>query len=181
MSVALVANQDGIAATRRLQRALEGFSYKAGERYAEFRSGDKMAGYGLAALIGGGAAAAAVKTGILQKWWKLLVGLASRPSRPSRSCSAARLARSPRPPSSRRRFRDRRLHRGRLDRLRRRPVRRRRARAWTFRGRRGAMRASADPDLTLSAGFALMRLPVLPWQAACAARGIELPEADVLD
>ena len=38
--------------------------------------------------------------------------------------------------------------------------------AWTFRGRRGAMRASADPDLMLSAGFALMRLPVLPWHQA---------------
>jgi hypothetical protein len=49
--------------------------------------------------------------------------------------------------------------------------------AWTFRGRRGAMRASADPDLALSAGFALMRLPVLPWQAACVAQGAELPEA----
>ena len=53
--------------------------------------------------------------------------------------------------------------------------------AWTFRGRRGAMRASADPDVTLSAGFALMRLPVLPWQAACVARGTELPEAVRLD
>jgi hypothetical protein len=53
--------------------------------------------------------------------------------------------------------------------------------AWTFRGRRGAMRATADPDLTLSAGFALMRLPALPWQAACAARGTELPEEARLD
>jgi hypothetical protein len=53
--------------------------------------------------------------------------------------------------------------------------------AWTFRGRRGAMRASADPDLMLSAGFALMRLPVLPWQAACVAAGTELPEAARVD
>ena len=35
-----------------------------------------MAGYGLAALIGGGAAAAAVKTGLLQKAWKFLVVIA---------------------------------------------------------------------------------------------------------
>ena len=34
-----------------------------------------MAGYGLAALIGGGAAAAAVKTGFLQKAWKVIVAL----------------------------------------------------------------------------------------------------------
>jgi uncharacterized membrane-anchored protein len=77
MSVQLVADQEGIAATTSdFNHLLEGFSYKAGERYAEFRKGDKMAGYGLAALIGGGAAAAAVKTGFLQKAWKVLLALA---------------------------------------------------------------------------------------------------------
>jgi uncharacterized membrane-anchored protein len=35
--------------------------------------GDKLAGYGLAALVAGGAGAAAVKSGLLQKFWKLLV------------------------------------------------------------------------------------------------------------
>ena len=53
--------------------------------------------------------------------------------------------------------------------------------AWTFRGRRGAMRASDGPDLTLSAGFALMRLPLPPWHAAFVAAGTELPEAARLD
>ncbi len=77
MSVQLVADQDGIAGTTSdFNDILKGFSYKAGERYAEFRKGDKMAGYGLAALIGGGAAAAAVKTGFLGKAWKVLVALA---------------------------------------------------------------------------------------------------------
>jgi uncharacterized membrane-anchored protein len=77
MSVQLVAGQDDIAATTSdFNELLEGFSYNSGERYAEFRKGDKMAGYGLAALIGGGAAAAAVKTGFLQKAWKALVALA---------------------------------------------------------------------------------------------------------
>jgi uncharacterized membrane-anchored protein len=77
MSVQLVADQDGIAATTgEFNEILKGFSYKPGERYAEFRQGDKMAGYGLAALIGGGAAAAAVKTGLLQKAWKFLVVIA---------------------------------------------------------------------------------------------------------
>ena len=42
--------------------ALRGFDFVSGQRYAEFRSGDKMAEYGLAALIVGGAAAAAAKT-----------------------------------------------------------------------------------------------------------------------
>jgi uncharacterized membrane-anchored protein len=77
MSVALVADQEGIGATTAdFNGLLKGFSYNAGERYAEFRKGDKIAGYGLAALIGGGAAAAAVKTGFLAKAWKAIVGLA---------------------------------------------------------------------------------------------------------
>jgi len=45
--------------------------------------------------------------------------------------------------------------------------------AWTFRGRRGAMRASSRPDVELSGGFALMRLPVAPWEAAFVAGGRE--------
>ena len=67
----MVADQDGIAdTTSEFNQILKGFAYKPGERYAEFRQGDKMAGYGLAALIGGGAVA---KTGLLQKAWKFLV------------------------------------------------------------------------------------------------------------
>src|ERR1044071_5080792 len=46
------------------QTILTDYSYKQGERYAEYRSGDKLAKYGLAALITGGAAAVAVKTGL---------------------------------------------------------------------------------------------------------------------
>ena len=76
MSVALVSDQSGIeAATSDFNQLLTGFEYKSGQRYAEFRSGDKLAGYGLAALIGGGAAAAAVKTGFLSKAWKAIVAL----------------------------------------------------------------------------------------------------------
>jgi len=40
---------------------LEGFHYKPGDTYAEYRSGDKLATYGLAALVTGGAAAAVAK------------------------------------------------------------------------------------------------------------------------
>jgi hypothetical protein len=53
--------------------------------------------------------------------------------------------------------------------------------AWTFRGRRGAMRASAEPDISLSGGFALVRLPVLPWGTACVAAGTTVPASACAD
>ena len=51
----------------------DGFGYVQGQQYAEFRKGDKLAAYGLTALIVGGAGAAAAKAGLLQKFWKLIV------------------------------------------------------------------------------------------------------------
>ncbi|MDG1144682.1 MAG: DUF2167 domain-containing protein [Burkholderiales bacterium] len=45
---------------------LERFSFVKGERYSEFREGDKVAKYGLAALITGGAVA------VVAKSWKLI-------------------------------------------------------------------------------------------------------------
>jgi uncharacterized membrane-anchored protein len=53
--------------TREFKSVLQGYSFSEGERYTEFRPGDKVAEYGLSALIVGGAAAAAVKTGAF-KW-----------------------------------------------------------------------------------------------------------------
>ena len=52
---------------------LTGFTYKQGSRYADFVSGDKVAEYGLTALILGGAGAAAIKTGLLAKAWKIIL------------------------------------------------------------------------------------------------------------
>jgi uncharacterized membrane-anchored protein len=49
------------------------FQFKSGQKYSEFRQGDKIAKYGLAALVAGGAAAVAVKTGLLQKLLKPLI------------------------------------------------------------------------------------------------------------
>ena len=49
------------------------FRFKAGQRYADFRKGDKIAEYGLKGLILGGGLALAAKTGFLKKFWKLLV------------------------------------------------------------------------------------------------------------
>lgn len=56
------------------------FSYVAGQKYAEFKAGDKVAQYGLAALVLGGGVAAAAKMGLLAnlgvflgKAWKFVV------------------------------------------------------------------------------------------------------------
>lgn len=49
------------------------FQFRQGSRYADFVKGDKVATYGLTALIAGGAGAVAVKTGILMKLWKFIV------------------------------------------------------------------------------------------------------------
>jgi uncharacterized membrane-anchored protein len=73
MSAVLIADPDGLsAATEEFKSTLAGFEYVSGQRYAEYRPGDKVAKYGLAALVTGGAAAIAVKTGL----WKVIVGAA---------------------------------------------------------------------------------------------------------
>jgi len=56
-----------------VRAALEGFSYNDGGKYAQFRVGDKVAEYGLTALVAGGALAVAAKSGLLGKLWKLIV------------------------------------------------------------------------------------------------------------
>lgn len=70
---------------RNIYRALyiNGFDYVAGERYSEWSQGDKVAAYGLGALVLGGAAAVATKKGLwavlgglIAAGWKLMAGLA---------------------------------------------------------------------------------------------------------
>ena len=58
----------------------ENFAYVAGQKYSEFKSGDKVAAYGLSALVLGGAGAMAAKAGLfaklgamLGKAWKVVV------------------------------------------------------------------------------------------------------------
>ncbi len=51
---------------------LTNYSFNEGERYSEFRVGDKVAEYGLAALIVGGAAAAAAKSGAFKGLIKII-------------------------------------------------------------------------------------------------------------
>jgi len=63
-----------------LRNLLAGYSFTSGQTYAEYRPGDKVAKYGLAALVLGGTAVGAAKLGLLgplllffKKAWKLVV------------------------------------------------------------------------------------------------------------
>lgn len=83
MSAILVSDPGSLAAdTQQFKGALKQFAYVPGERYSEFKPGDEVAAYGLAALIVGGAAAVATKKGFwaalvafVGAFWKLLVGV----------------------------------------------------------------------------------------------------------
>ncbi len=54
--------------------ALKDYDYVAGEKYSEWREGDKVAAYGLGALVVGGAAAAATSKGGLKAIGLAIVG-----------------------------------------------------------------------------------------------------------
>lgn len=74
MSATLVADPEDLAAAMpRTRELLRGYDFRSGERYAEFSRGDKVAEYGLKGLLLGGAAAAAVKTGLFKKLGKFIV------------------------------------------------------------------------------------------------------------
>ena len=73
MEVTLVTDPALLAETMpKFKAMLEGFEFKQGQRYAEFRAGDKTAAYGLTGLIVGGGTAALVKTGAFKWLWKLI-------------------------------------------------------------------------------------------------------------
>ncbi|MCA9259768.1 MAG: DUF2167 domain-containing protein [Planctomycetales bacterium] len=55
------------------RQTMGGFEFSAGQTYAEWREGDKIAEYGLTALVAGGALAMAAKSGLLGKLWKVIV------------------------------------------------------------------------------------------------------------
>jgi uncharacterized membrane-anchored protein len=74
MNVDVVMSPDVYAkVVPQFDQLVSGFRYHEGNRYSDFVSGDKVAGYGLTALIAGGAGALAVKTGLLMKMWKFIV------------------------------------------------------------------------------------------------------------
>lgn len=71
MDVTLVSSPETLEAdVQELKATLPGFEFNSGERYAEYQEGDRVAEYGLAALIAGGAAAVATKKG----FWAAIVG-----------------------------------------------------------------------------------------------------------
>lgn len=66
MDVTLICDLDDLQAILpSYQDLLLGHQYKEGRSYAEYRKGDKLAEYGLTALIAGGAAYGAAKLGLL--------------------------------------------------------------------------------------------------------------------
>jgi uncharacterized membrane-anchored protein len=74
MSAVLVSDPTSLDKDiRSFKASLAGFDFNQGQKYSEFRSGDKVAEYGLAALIVGGAAAVAVKSGAFKALGKFLV------------------------------------------------------------------------------------------------------------
>ncbi len=81
MKVKLIVEPDQLAETMPTFRSLlAGYSFQSGQTYAEYRPGDKVAKYGLAALVVGGGAVAAAKLGLLgglmvflKKGWKLVI------------------------------------------------------------------------------------------------------------
>ncbi len=81
MEVVLICSPDELAATLpKFKTLLSAYTFQSGQSYAEYRSGDKVAKYGLAALVVGGAAVGAAKLGVLawlavllKKAWKLIV------------------------------------------------------------------------------------------------------------
>jgi len=73
MSAVLVSSPQSLNEDmKEFNTALAGYDFVAGEKYAEFKSGDKIAEYGLAALVVGGAAAAAAKAGLFKSLGKFL-------------------------------------------------------------------------------------------------------------
>jgi uncharacterized membrane-anchored protein len=74
MNVDLVTSREHFAAVLpTFDQMVTGFGFKSGHTYGEWREGDKLAEYGLTALVAGGAGVLAVKSGILAKFWKLIV------------------------------------------------------------------------------------------------------------
>jgi uncharacterized membrane-anchored protein len=52
---------------------IKGYSFQSGQKYSEWREGDKVAAYGLTGLIAGGAVAVAAKSGLLGKLGKFII------------------------------------------------------------------------------------------------------------
>jgi len=73
MSVVLVADSSSFDSFQpEVDELVSNFSFKEGKSYADYVKGDKVAKYGLTALIAGGAATVAAKTGLLKSLGKFI-------------------------------------------------------------------------------------------------------------
>jgi len=73
MEVGLILGPGDLeAAMPAFREVMSGFNYTPDNRYSAFVEGDKVAEYGLTALIVGGAAAAASKKGLFKGLWKII-------------------------------------------------------------------------------------------------------------
>ena len=77
-----VLKVDLVSGPATFERALPVFNdliasttFAPGQKYSEWRDGDKVAEYGLTALVAGGAGAAAMKLGLFGKLWKVIASL----------------------------------------------------------------------------------------------------------
>ena len=76
MHADLVIDPDILATTiGEFDQVVAGTTFLPGNTYGEWRQGDKVAAYGLTALVAGGAGAAAVKLGLFPKLWKLILAI----------------------------------------------------------------------------------------------------------
>jgi uncharacterized membrane-anchored protein len=74
MQVDLVTDPEHFAqVVPQYEKVMDKFEFSQGQKYAEFKPGDKLATIGLTALIAGGAGAVLVKSGLLGKLWKLII------------------------------------------------------------------------------------------------------------
>jgi uncharacterized membrane-anchored protein len=75
MSVVLVSDPDSLDRDiKSFKTALKDFDYNSGEKYSEWKQGDKVAAYGLGALVVGGAAAAVASKGGFKLIWLAILG-----------------------------------------------------------------------------------------------------------
>ena len=73
----LVTDPAGFAAALpTFDGVVESTIFVPGQKYSEWQDGDKVAAYGLTALVAGGAGVAAAKLGLFGKLWKVIVGSA---------------------------------------------------------------------------------------------------------
>ena len=75
MDVVLVTSPENLStAVKELKNSLSTFKFNPGEKYLEYKEGDRIAEFGLAALITGAAAAVATKKGLWAMLGALLIG-----------------------------------------------------------------------------------------------------------